>query len=214
VSEDRTSFPSRDGLSLQGSLDVPAEARAALVICHPHPRMGGTMDAPLLVALRDEMTSRGWAVARFNFRGVGASEGTSSLGEDEVADATGALDFARRRLGDVPVAIAGWSFGGTVALRVAAAEPDVVACVAIAPAIVPKPGVTAELPDEHGLRIQVPVLVICGSNDEQVSPADCRALADRLPNARYVEVPGANHFFWAKYDVLTHTVATFLDVVV
>lgn len=162
------------------------------------------MDAPLLLALRDEMTSRGWAVARFNFRGVGSSEGAFANGEDEVADAGGALDFARRRLGDLPVALAGWSFGGSVALRVAAAEPDVVACVAIAPAIAPK----------ETLPIQAPVLVICGSNDEQVSPADCRALADRLPNARYVEVPGANHFFWAKYDVLTRAVATFLDEVV
>jgi alpha/beta superfamily hydrolase len=214
VNEGRISFPSRDGLSLEGSLDVPAEARSCLVICHPHPRMGGTMDAPLLVALRDEMTSRGWAVTRFNFRGVGSSEGAFATGEDEVADAGGALDFTRRRLGDMPVALAGWSFGGAVALRVVAAEPDVAACVVIAPAIAPKSGVTAGLPDPGNLRIQAPVLVICVSNDEQVSPADCRALADQLPNARYVEVPGANHFFWAKYDVLTHTVATFLDAVV
>lgn len=208
----KTSLTSRAGLALEAEFDAPADARAALVMCHPHPRLGGTMDAPLLIALRDALTSGGWAVLRFNFRGVGASEGTPSTGEQETADAAGALDFLRRRSTDVPTAIAGWSFGASVALRVAAAEPELAACVAIAPAVHPTPGITAGLPSQ--LRVEVPVLVVCGANDELVPPSDCAALADRLPNARYVELAGANHFFWAKYDDLARTVTSFLDEVV
>jgi len=205
----RTTFSSRDGLSLEAELDAPAAAHAGLVICHPHPRMGGTMDAPLLLALRDALTARGWVVLRFNFRGVGASEGTSSTGEEETTDAGGAIDFLRRRSGDLPIAIAGWSFGAAVALQVAAAEPDMIACVAMAPPVNPKPGITSGLPPE--LRVEIPVLVVSGANDEVVSPSDCAAFVDRLPNARYVELAGANHFFWAKYDDLAGVVTNFLD---
>ncbi|MGH2729662.1 MAG: alpha/beta hydrolase [Actinomycetota bacterium] len=208
----KTSLASRDGLALEAEFDAPADARAALVLCHPHPRLGGTMDAPLLIALRDALTAGGWAVLRFNFRGVGASEGTPSTGEQETADAAGALDFLRRRSTDLPTAIAGWSFGASVALRVAATEPELAACVAIAPAVNPKPEITSGLPAD--LRVEVPVLVVCGSNDELVAPANCSVLADRLPNARYIELPGANHFFWAKYDDLAKTVTSFLDELV
>jgi alpha/beta superfamily hydrolase len=205
----KTSLTSRDGLALEAELDAPADARGALVLCHPHPRQGGTMDAPLLLALRDALIAREWTVLRFNFRGVGTSEGTSSTGEQETADAGGALDFLRRRSGDLPTAIAGWSFGAAVALRVAATEPDLVACVAIAPPVNPKPGITAGLPPE--LRVEIPVLVVSGANDEVVSPSDCAAFVDRLPNAHYVELAGANHFFWAKYDDLAGVVTNFLD---
>lgn len=183
-----------------------------MVLCHPHPRMGGTMDAPLLLALRDALTGRGWAIVRFNFRGVGASEGSPSTGEQETADAGGAVDFLRRRVGDLPMAIAGWSFGAAVALRVAAVEPDIAACVAIAPAVRPKPGITAGLPAD--LTVQCPVLVICGANDAVSSPQDCKSFAAGLSDGRYVEVPGANHFFWAKYDDLAGEVTNFLDDVI
>ena len=169
------------------------------------------MQAPLLIALRDEMVSRAWAVLRFNFRGIGASEGRSSTGLDEVADAGGAIDYVRRRLPQLPVAIAGWSFGAAVAVRTAAAESDLAGCVAIAPAVEEKPGITVGLPPAGELRIDMPVLVVVGSNDETVSSDACRAWARALPTARFVAIPAANHFFWAKYDDLATTVGDFLD---
>jgi hypothetical protein len=176
--------------------------------------MGGTMQAPLLVALRDEMEGRGWAVLRFNFRGIGASEGRSSTGLDEVADASGALDYVRRRLPQLPVALAGWSFGAAVAVRAAASEPDLAACVAIAPAVTATPDITAGLPSADELRFDVPLLVVCGANDETVSPEKARAWAEAVPGARYVVIPAANHFFWAKYDELNRTIGTWLDSIV
>ncbi|MDQ4126015.1 MAG: alpha/beta hydrolase, partial [Actinomycetota bacterium] len=121
---------SRDGLALEAALDAPGSPKAVLVFCHPHPQMGGTMNAPLLTAVRDEMLARGWAVLRFNFRGIGASEGVSGTGVDEVADAGGAADYAADAFPGLPRALAGWSFGGAVAVRLAATDPTFAGCVA------------------------------------------------------------------------------------
>jgi alpha/beta superfamily hydrolase len=166
------------------------------------------MNAPLLVALADHLVARGWAVLRFNFRGIGASEGTSGMGLEEVADARGALAATAARY-DLPVAAAGWSFGGAVAIRAAAATPDLAGCVAIAPSVDEKPGITAGLPPPDELPIDAPLLIVCGKNDDQVAPDAVRAWATGA-GARYVEMPGANHFFWAKYDDLAETVSDFL----
>jgi uncharacterized protein len=209
VSE-RVAGRSLDGLSLEAAIDGPPDPAAALVLCHPHPQMGGTMDAPLLIALADELTSKGWAVLRFNFRGIGESEGESSTGEAEVADARGAIAFVRDRFEGIPVAIAGWSFGAAVAVRTAAVDPGLVACVAIAPAVEPREGVTSGLPDASGLRLDVPLLLVCGANDHLVASADCESWAHGVAGSEVDVVAGANHFFWGKYDDLAKRVAGFL----
>ena len=205
---------SRDGLALEAALDLPAGAKAALVFCHPHPRFGGTMEAPLIHAIRDEMLRRGWAVLRFNFRGVGASEGKSSLGEAEVADARGAIDLLDERL-EAPIAIAGWSFGAAVAIRTFAAERErLAACVAIAPAVQSKEGVTAGLPPPRELGPLGPLMSIVGVNDEHVSPDAIKEWTEQVPGARFVSMSATNHFFWARYDELATTVGDWLDKVV
>jgi uncharacterized protein len=203
---------STDGLSLEGELDLPPEAepRAVLVFCHPHPKMGGTMNAPLLIAVRDELLGRGWAVLRFNFRGIGGSDGEASIGIEEVADAEGAVAFATSRFPRHAIAIAGWSFGGAVALRTASRHPELRACATIAPSVVPKPDITAGAPSPDEFTYKGPVLLLCGANDDQVSPADCSRWAQQT-GAAYEEMKGANHFFWAKYEPLARTVADFLD---
>lgn len=199
-----------DGLVLEAVLDAPEPRRAALVLCHPHPKMGGTMNAPLLEALRDDLVERGWAVIRFNFRGIGASQGEASTGIAEVADARAAVAEARRRWSDLPIAVAGWSFGAAVALRLAAADTDLTACVAIAPAVTGRPGVTAGLPDPDAMEISVPTLFVLGANDDVASPADAREWAEAA-GIPVVEMPGANHFFWGKYEALAGEVGSFLD---
>lgn len=198
-----------DGLKLEGRFDEPAVPGGVLVFCHPHPQMGGTMNAPLLEALTRDLVARGWAVLRFNFRGIGASEGTSGTGLDEIADARAALGAVRDRY-DLPVAIAGWSFGGAVAIRVAAEDGGLDAGVAIAPAVKEKPGITAGLPAPEELDLGFPLLIVCGANDDLVEPADCADWAARA-GATYSEVSGANHFFWARYDALATAVGDFLD---
>lgn len=201
---------SSDGLRLEAELEVPDNPRAALVFCHPHPQMGGSMNAPLLIAVKDELVGRSWAVLRFNFRGIGASEGEPSTGSKEVADAEGAVAFTRTRFPELPVAIAGWSFGAAVATRVAAMDDSLAALVAIAPAVNEKPGVTDGLPDPAQIELMVPTLVLCAVNDELVDIEDARRWA-AAAKTEFLAMPGANHFFWAKYDKLAATVADFLD---
>lgn len=204
---------SSDGLSLEAELDAPDAPKAAVVLCHPHPKMGGTMNAPLLLALRDAMVERGWAVLRFNFRGIGASEGEASTGIEEVADARAAIEAAKTTFEGLPTAISGWSFGGAVALRAVASDPGLSACAVVAPAIVAKPGITAGAPPAEEFDSEARVLVVCGANDDQVSPAACRGWAEAT-GARYEEVAGANHFFWAKYEPLAALVGDFLDAAI
>ncbi|HYO60850.1 MAG TPA: alpha/beta family hydrolase [Actinomycetota bacterium] len=201
---------SRDGLTLEAALDEPEQSWGLVILCHPHPQMGGTMNAPLLLALRDEMVERGWVVLRFNFRGIGASEGVSGDGVAEVADAGGAVDYAFEHFRHLPRAIAGWSFGAVVAIRLAAEELLLRGCVAIAPPVQEKPGITAGLPPARKMELLVPVLVIVGSNDEQVSPGECAEWSISA-GVEILPFPGANHFFWAKYDALAGTVGDWIQ---
>jgi uncharacterized protein len=196
---------SADGLSLEAELDRSRDSVGTMVICHAHPRMQGTMKSPLLIAVRDEAVARGWNVLRFNFRGVGASEGEFGDGTGEVSDALGAIRFARSEFGDSPVTLLGWSFGGAIALRVAGREEVVIACVAIAPAIE-----RTKLPPASQLGLEIPILIVCGDNDQVVSPESCRRWAEKA-GARYEEIKAANHFFWAKYEVVTAVITGWLE---
>ena len=203
---------STDGLTLEAAWTLPDDARAVVVMCHPHPRMSGTMNAPLLVALHDDLIARRIGVLRFNFRGVGSSQGRSEDGTPEIADAEGALAAAAEKT-DVPRSILGWSFGGAVAVRTAQRHPELAACVAIAPAVTARPGYTVGLPAPGELGLEMPILVVTGANDEQIHPDDQRAWAEAA-GARSVLVKGANHFFWARYEALAKAVGDFLAEVV
>lgn len=204
-----TSITSADGLTLEAAYDVPSESRAIVVMCHPHPRAGGTMNAPLLLALRDDLNRRGLGVLRFNFRGIGASEGTSEDGIPEIADVEGALADAAERF-RVPLALLGWSFGAAVAIRTAARHPELRGCAAIAPSVIARPGYTAGLPPPGELSLDVPLLVVIAANDEQIDPGEQRAWVEAA-GAQFVEVNGANHFFWARYETLAEIVGDFLE---
>jgi alpha/beta superfamily hydrolase len=204
---------STDGLELEAVTTGPHDAKRALVFCHPHPQMGGTMNAPLLLAIEERLVSEGWGVLRFNFRGIGGSEGRSSDGIAEIADAEGAVAAARDRWPSALLALGGWSFGGSVAIRVAARDESVAACAAIAPAVTAKASITAGVPPAAEIQFHSPLLVICGANDKQVSTEEVRAWAEAV-GAEYVEVAGANHFFWAKYDQLADILGGWLGRVV
>ena len=207
---------SSDGLKLEAALAAPSGLsgpKANVVLCHPHPKLGGTMNAPLLLALQEELVRRDYAVLRFNFRGIGESEGQSSLGLEEVADAEGAIAHSRSLDAELPVAVVGWSFGAVVALRTAARDDALAGCVAIAPAVKPKPDVSVGLPPAHKVELDVPVLLVCAANDELVACDDCRGWADEALADKMI-VDGANHFFWGKYETLGATVGGWLDKIV
>src|SRR5258706_4962234 len=114
--------------------DVPL--RYAAVVCHPHPLFGGTLHNKVVHTLARSFRSGGAATLRFNFRGVGASEGHHDEGVGEAADTLAAVAWARTRWPAAPLLLAGFSFGAAVAIRAAAAA-DPHWLVSLAPAVDP-----------------------------------------------------------------------------
>src|SRR5206468_7571095 len=96
---------------------IPAEARAVAVVAHPHPLFGGTMDNKVVTTLARAFTEAGAATYRFNFRGVGATEGTHDEGRGETDDMLRVIEHARGAHAGAPLWLAGFSFGGAVATR-------------------------------------------------------------------------------------------------
>ncbi|MGH2687217.1 MAG: alpha/beta hydrolase, partial [Actinomycetota bacterium] len=116
VPED-VSFDSAYGITLEGVLQLPEEPPSGVVVlCHPNPGLGGTMRTPLVVRLALGLVASGRAVLRFNFRGVGRSQGATTGGELEPLDVAAAVGYARDRLGVPRPALAGWSFGALMAM--------------------------------------------------------------------------------------------------
>src|SRR5258708_3642744 len=97
---------------------VPDSPRAVAVIAHPHPLFGGTMDNKVVTTLTRAFVESGAATFRLNFRGVGASEGVHDEGRGEADDMQRVVEHARQAFPALPLWLAGFSFGGAVALRV------------------------------------------------------------------------------------------------
>jgi alpha/beta superfamily hydrolase len=118
---------------IEAVLDAPPELPIALaLICHPHPLGGGTMHTHAVYWAMRTLRSRRWAVLRFNFRGVGRSEGEHDEGRGERVDARVALEALRERWPGLPVVMGGFSFGAWVGLSVGA-EQNVAGLLAIGP---------------------------------------------------------------------------------
>jgi len=118
---------------------APAGGRplhAAAVFAHPHPQFGGTMHTKAVYQGAKGLTRLGCAVLRFNFRGVGASDGEFDQGDGEKADFRAALDYLAAKFPGVRLWAAGFSFGAWVALEVGASDDRVSALIGIAPPVV------------------------------------------------------------------------------
>src|SRR5262245_47291491 len=122
--EERVIIRTHD-LRLEGMLAVSSGAIAAVVICHPHPQYGGDMDNSIVRLVADHLQQAGVATLRFNFRGVGDSEGRYGAGVGEADDARAAVALLRERARVSQVTLAGYSFGAMVALRAGHDAADV-----------------------------------------------------------------------------------------
>ncbi|HEX8789472.1 MAG TPA: alpha/beta fold hydrolase [Polyangiaceae bacterium] len=124
--------------TLDARVHVPAAATRAVVICHPHPLYGGSMNSPVPLAiakvLSDTVADR-VAWARFDFRGVGASGGTYDEGRGEVDDARAVIAHMRGAAPGGPISVCGHSFGSWVGLRAAGLESGVDRCLLVAPSV-------------------------------------------------------------------------------
>ena len=214
VEVDEVRFTTDDGVSLEGELRLPSiQARGSAVVCHADPRQGGSKDHPVLWAIRNELSTRGFAVLSFNFRGVMRSGGSFSAGRGEVGDAAAAIARVRETA-DGPTLVCGWSFGANVALREAVPDERVAALALVG---LPLGESAVDLPDLPGpseLRVLgIPVLLASGQGDTISPRPELETLARKLPQAEVAIVPGTDHFFWHREKELAGRIADFADEV-
>ncbi|GJM07502.1 MAG: alpha/beta hydrolase [marine bacterium B5-7] len=181
-----------------GDLEVvaaPGEAdKPLVVICHPHPLYGGTMDNKVVTTTYRTFRDRGHPVVRFNFRGVGNSEGEYAQGDGEMDDCRFVLDWAREQLNQPNFILAGFSFGSYVAAHVAEdwdADPHFKKLISIAP------------PVNHfsfaKLSFQTPWLILMGDDDEVVpSEQVYKWVKSITPAPTLVRFAETSHFFHGK----------------
>ncbi len=209
---------SADSIILEGQLDLPdsggASVSQGVVICHPHSLYGGEMTNVVVMAIAAAVVQRGLAALRFNFRGVGRSTGTYADGIGEVDDAEAALAWlvtaaamnsgSGGAMSGNRVALAGYSFGGGVALAASIRRPDLAALALISPAI------NDDAADSFG-DLTMPKLIATGEADNFATIERVRSLAARLPGATELYIaPQADHFWWGEEIALGNRVADFI----
>ena len=189
---------------IECAVDRPEAApRGWALVCHPHPQQGGTLDNKVAQTVARAFLQLGWASVRFNFRGVGASEGGwgEGLGEIEDARAVHAAFAARPEYAALPFALAGFSFGGWVAATLASslvantsgqAKPARLVLVGPSTEKQAVPSVPAD------------TVVIHGETDDIVPLAATLAWA-RPQNLPVIVFPGVGHFFHGQLGLLKNT---------
>ncbi len=177
----------------------------AVVLCHPHPQYGGSMRSKVVYWMARSFEERGCSVLRFNFRGVEQSEGLWDGGGGEAKDAASALDWLSAQTHDVPLWLAGFSFGCYAGLRAARKDTRVERMFAVAPAV--------NHWDFSFMREESrPVTVVSGTEDEIVPYAAVAAAVKMLPNAHLCTVRGAGHFFPEHKEQLKRALLADLDI--
>jgi alpha/beta superfamily hydrolase len=206
---DAVRFGTEDGVSLEGELRRPQEpALGSAVICHAHPRHGGSKDHPLLWAVRNELAQRDFLVLAFNFRGTMRSGGTYGGGRTEVNDVRAAIARAGEEA-DGPTVVCGWSFGANVAVR-EALDDDRVAALALIGLPLEHELDIPPMPSPSELRtLDRPVLLLSGDNDEYSPPDRLAEVRDALPRAELVIVPGTDHYLWRREKEAAATIGEF-----
>ena len=199
-------FPSGE-LTLVGVLHYLDDSKLeglqpAVAVCHPHPLYGGDMENNVVVSLCGALAGAGVTALRFNFRGVGGSDGSHGGGIGERQDARAALDFLAG-LADVDgshLGLAGYSFGALVALS--AADERVRALVAVSP---PAGGL-----DAASCQRGIPTLLVSGDHDDIAQAARLPEMAASLrPTCETRSVAGADHFWWGQEETLATVVLEF-----
>ncbi|BAN34007.1 alpha/beta hydrolase [Sulfuricella denitrificans skB26] len=180
---------------LEAAITLPSgECRGIALVAHPHPLHGGTMDNKVVTTLARTFSRLGLAVFRLNFRGVGQSAGEFDHGIGETDDMLALADHARREQGNLPITLAGFSFGGYVQTRMLE-RIEVHRLILVAPAV--KRFEVGAVPTD--------TLVIHGEQDEVVPLTDVLDWA-RPQNLPLTVVPGAGHFFHGQLTLLARIV--------
>ena len=198
---------SSGNLMLEGMIARPTSniARAG-VVCHPHPQYGGSMFNNVVESALEAMWRLSWATLRFNFRGVGRSEGDHSGGSGEASDAAAAVQFMAAELGlnTQRIVLAGYSFGAMAAVKAASSLPDLGALILIA--------LPLRMAGADGVeRLNVPIVLAGGNRDGYCPPAELHALYDALGSRAQLRIiSGADHFFGGYESELTDALEAML----
>ncbi|MDE2235262.1 MAG: alpha/beta hydrolase [Gammaproteobacteria bacterium] len=190
---------------LEGLMDAPSgEPHAVAVVCHPHPLQHGAMTNKVTYILARAFNDLGAVSLRFNFRGVGESQGSYDSGVGETNDALSAMDWICAAYPGLPLWLGGFSFGAYVALR-AQSERRVKRLVTVAPAV--------ERFDSAPIKpASCPWLLVQGDADEVVSPQAVKDWISKLPRPpSLVMLKGAGHFFHGRLNDLRQTVVDYFN---
>lgn len=163
----------------------PGRRRGIALIAHPHPLFGGTMENKVVQTLARSFSELGYLSVRFNFRGVGQSEGDYDEGRGETLDALAVIEHLKKKEGDLPLLLSGFSFGGFVQAQ-ASQEIEAEKIVLVAPAVK-----KFDVPE-----VREPLL-IHGEEDDVIPLADLLEWA-RPQGHAVVVLPGTGHFFHGR----------------
>ncbi|MBV8939146.1 MAG: alpha/beta hydrolase [Alphaproteobacteria bacterium] len=187
----------------------PGKGAPVALLLHPHPLYGGTMNNKVVYTLYQAFVESGFACLRFNFRGVGRSQGSYSDGIGELTDAATALDWLQQQNPNAGICwIGGFSFGSWIALQLLMRRPELEAFVAVSP--------PANLYDFSFLSpCPAAGLITMGDKDDVVSEEAVSKLATRLGSqagarVQYTIIPGADHYYRNQLDDLAETVKTYV----
>ncbi len=167
----------------------------AVVVCHPHPLYGGSMHNNVTCAIADALVAVSMDALLFNFRGVGSSQGGYGGGVEEQKDIAAALEWLQGREGvdGGRLGLAGYSFGAGVALPVGCANERVKGIALISPYFENSP-----LDMLRGCR--KPKLIMGGSNDDRVLPADVETYGEEAAEPKECEIIDGPDHFWGGYE--------------
>lgn len=181
---------------LESLLEEPehGEPQEAILVCHPHPKGGGTMHNKVVYRMARGLRRSGAVVLRFNFRGVNLSEGEHAGGIGEVDDARAALAWLRGRYPELPYSLAGFSFGSRVALRLGCEDAWVRRVVAV--------GFPTKYKDfDYVQQCAKPKIFVHSTVDEHGPREELQSLFDALPEPkRLIWVEAEDHFFKGALD--------------
>jgi alpha/beta superfamily hydrolase len=202
IMEKPVSFRSGN-VTLEGAF-AERSLRQGVIVTHPHPLYGGDMGNPVVESIVDTYGRKGYSTLRFNFRGVGRSEGIYGEGIDEQQDILSAIDYCLQR-GIQELHLAGYSFGSWVVAHTEQLPEQVNAIVLVSPPL-------ALMPFKTELHLKSLRLVITGEEDEIAPP---KLIEAALPNwnqkSSYKVVDNADHFFFGFFPALEAELQTFLS---
>ena len=190
------------GGKLEAILEEPEEGapREAALVCHPHPLGGGTMHNKVVYRMARALRTAGSVVLRFNFRGVGSSEGTHAHGVGEVEDARAALRWLQARYPELPYSLGGFSFGSRVILKLGCELQTATRLLAVG---FPTRKETFEFLSECTL----PKVFISSTEDEHGPKEELEALFKDFAKPKHlIFIPAADHFFQGALDELELTI--------